>query len=290
METKSLGVLGFNDGLTGEELVAFVKRLEEQGYGSFWVPEAHGREPFSTCGYLLAETTRIHIGPGIANVYVRDAVATETARRNLAEYSGGRFELGLGVSHPMVNEARGHEWVPPVEKLTSYLDAMDAVSATNPAPREPAPIVVAAHGPKLMAFAAERADGCFTHLSPPPRTAMAREALGPDKSVRPLVCACLSDDDATGRAIAREALSIYLPLPAYHRTWEACGFTPDDWRDGYSDRLLEALCAWGDREKIMKTVDAHYAAGADQVLVYPVAAAGAPPLSRELFDALAPAG
>lgn len=290
MNHRSLGVLGFTDELAGKELVRFVQRLEEQGYESFWVPEAHGREPLSTCGYLLAETSRIRIATGIANVYVRDPVATETARRNLAEYSDGRFELGLGVSHASVNEVRGHTWIPPVQKLRGYLDAMEAAPAAGPAPSQPAPVVIAAHGPKLMALAAERADGCLTHLSPPPRTAMARKTLGPSKTVRPLVCACLCDGEAEGRAAAREALSIYLTLPAYHKLWEACGFSAEDWQDGFSDPLIDALCAWGDRARIMSFVEKHHTAGADQVLIYPVGQPGKPSLSQELFDALAPEG
>ncbi|NNL86904.1 MAG: LLM class flavin-dependent oxidoreductase, partial [Myxococcales bacterium] len=183
----TIGALGFTDGLSGDELVAFVKRLERQGYDSFWVAEIYGREVLSTCAYLLANTTRIKIATGIANVYARDAVAAENARRTLAEFSDGRFEMGLGVSHANLNEARGHAWMPPVRKLRSYLEAMKEAPADSPSPAQPAPVVLAAHGPKLMALAGELADGCLTYLSPPQRTELARKILGPNKTVRPLL-------------------------------------------------------------------------------------------------------
>lgn len=288
MARSNLGVLGFTDANSGDELVAFVQGLEAQGYDSFWVPEIYGRETLSTCGYLLARTSRIRIATGIANVYARDAVATENARRGLAEFSGGRFELGLGVSHANLNEVRGHTWVPPVEKLRSYLDEMETGPADSPAPTEPAPVVLAAHGPKLMRLAAERADGCLTYLSPPPRTELARKILGPGKSVRPLLSACLCDSPEEGRAAARAALGFYLQLPAYYKIWEACGFVPEDWAGEGSDRLIDVLCAWGDASRIRARVDEHLAAGADQVLIYPVAAAGESQLSEKLFEALAP--
>ena len=143
VKSGSLGVLGFTDELAGGELVGFVQRLEAQGYESFWVPEIYGREALSTCGYLLAATSRIRIATGIATAYARDAVALENARRNLAEFSDGRFELGLGVSHANLNEPRGHTWIPPVRKLRSYLDAMEAAPADGPAPNQPAPVVIA---------------------------------------------------------------------------------------------------------------------------------------------------
>ncbi|NNL85180.1 MAG: LLM class F420-dependent oxidoreductase, partial [Myxococcales bacterium] len=103
-----------------------------------------------------------------------------------------------------------------------------------------------------------------------------------------LLCACLSESPEAGRAAARQALGFYLALPAYYKIWEACGFEPADWQGEGSDRLIDALCAWGDRSRIEARIEEHLAAGADQVLIYPVATPGSGPVPLELFDALAP--
>src|SRR5690349_20519050 len=119
------GILIATEGFESAGLVAFAQALEQRGYESMWLPELFGREPFATAGYLLGRTQRIAIGTGIANVYVRDAHATARARQSLAELSGGRFMLGLGVSNAALNRSRGHTWEPPLTKMTAYLNALD---------------------------------------------------------------------------------------------------------------------------------------------------------------------
>ena len=75
------------------------------------------------------------------------------ARQTLAELSGGRFVLGLGVSHPPMAVARGHEWISPVAKMRGYLEALRETRVQSPQPAEQAPIFVAAHGPGLLGVA-----------------------------------------------------------------------------------------------------------------------------------------
>jgi len=289
MAKLPLGVLAFNDGLSGTELVRFASQLEEWGYESFWIPEVFGREPLATAGYLLARTARIRIATGIAVIWVRDPVAMAQARRTLAELAEGRFALGIGVSHPALVEPRGHTWSPPVERLEQYLDAMEKAELQSPAPAQPAPLYLAAHGPKLLQVARERCDGAFLYLVPPERARFARERLGTDKELRVVLISCLCEDADTGRRAARRALSFYLGFPAYHRMWRALGYEPADWESGGSDRLVDALIAWGGRERIGARIRAHLEAGADQVLLYPLAPADrGPAMPMDLLEALAP--
>ena len=117
-----LGMLGLNVSMAGLEFVEAVQRFESLDYHELWLPENLGREPFAACGYLLAKTTTLRVSSGIANIYVRDADAAAQGRQTLGELSGGRFSLGLGVSHPSFIEPRGHEWKPPVEKMRAYLN------------------------------------------------------------------------------------------------------------------------------------------------------------------------
>lgn len=288
MAKLPLGVLAFYDALSGEELVRFARGLEDWGYDSLWIPEVFGREPFATAGYLLARTTRIRIATGIAVIWARDPVAMAQGRRTLAEFAEGRFALGIGVSHPALVEPRGHTWSPPVERLTSYLDAMEKADLQSPAPKHPAPLYLAAHGPKLMRVARERTDGAFLYLAPPERTRFARDQLGPDRDLRVVLLACPCGDAETGRRAARHALSFYLNFPAYHRVWRKLGYGPADWEAGGSDRLVDTLVAWGETGRIEERVRAHLEAGADQVLLYPITSDASSAMPLDFLEALAP--
>ena len=172
------GVLTATEQFSADGLVEFAQALEMRGYDSLWLPELFGREPIGTAGYLLGRTRRICIATGIANVYVRDAHATAQARQSLAELSGGRFILGLGVSNAQLNASRGHTWQPPLQKMTAYLDAMDAVKVASPAPAQPCPTYIAAHGPQLQKLGAARTDGVITYLMTPQHARQSRARIG----------------------------------------------------------------------------------------------------------------
>jgi len=196
------GVLTATEQFSTEGLVEFAQALETRGYDSLWLPELFGREPIATAGYLLGRTRRICIATGIANVYVRDAHATAQARQSLAELSGGRFLLGLGVSNPQLNGSRGHTWQPPLKKMTAYLDAMDAVKAASPALAQPCPTYVAAHGPQLQKLGAARTDGVITYLMTPQHTRESRQRIGPAAELNVVAMFLAERDPAIARAKA----------------------------------------------------------------------------------------
>jgi len=282
-------VIYFTDSLDAAALEAFALRLEALGYESLWVPEFFGREPFSTVSFVLARTTRLTVATGIANVYARDALVAAQARQTLAELSGGRFVLGLGVSHPPMAEAHGVPWQPPVRKMTAYLDTLEQTEVASPVPARPAPIWIAAHGPKLLALAAARADGANTYLMPPAHTQDARRILGPDKRLNVVVPACLTRDPGRAREVGRKAIGIYLPLPAYRRRWKAWGFEDSDFEKGGSDRLIDSVIAWGGEDEVRARMRAHREAGASHITVSAINAEGRGP-AWPLFEALAPTG
>ena len=268
--TIPLGVAAYTEGLSGPETVDAVRRLERWGYDSLWVPEIDGREPFSTCGYLLGQTEKIRIGTGIANAYVRDANVAAQARSTLAEFSGGRFTFGLGASHPLLVEPRGHQWEAPLVKLRNYLEGMESAVLTNPQPRQAAPLLIAAHGPKLLQLAAEKTDGVLMYMQPTSAIAAARNTLGADKQLHAIVRCVYADDKETARDIARRALAFYIHLPPYHRAWAAAGFDESDWQTGGSDRLIDAVCACGDIDDIRAYLGDIEAAGASHALLSPL--------------------
>ena len=263
------GVLLLTDAMPVEELESYARRLESLGYDTLWVPEIGGREPFAASAHLLARTTRIGVGTGIANVYARDAVAAAQGRRTLGEFSGGRFTLGLGVSHPFMVERRGHEWVMPVPKMRRYLDDIAAAQVDSPEPAEPAPVIIAAHGPKLLQLASEKSDGAFMYLMPPERVREGRRILGPDKELHVVMRCCLCDDPDQARATARRDVSLYVGLPAYQRVWKSIGFADADFDDSGSDRLIDTVVAWGDEQCIRERIAAYIDAGASHVVLTP---------------------
>ena len=265
-----LTVIQLTEGLPVDALNAFAQRVEALGYDGLWIPELDGREPVATSGHLLASTERLHVGIGIANIYVRDFVAAAQARQTLAELSGGRFWLGLGVSHPMLVEPRGHAFKPPVKALGDYLRGIHATTPSGPSHASPAPIICAAHGPRLLGVTRELADGAFCLNQPPEHTAKAREILGPDKQLCVVIRTCLEPDLDRARMLARKALDFYVKLPAYHRTWKAAGYDETDFENGGSDRLIDAIFALGDEVAIRERVQAHVDAGASEICFYPV--------------------
>jgi len=263
------GVLSFVDGMSPKELIEYALRLEELGYESVWLPDVFGRDVFLTAGFVLENTTRLRVATGIAHVYTRDAIATAQAARTLAEFYPGRFVLGLGVSHPQAAEMRGHAWIPPIRMLRSYLAGVAAAEIRSPEPAEAPPVYIAAHGPKLLALAAESADGANTYLMPPEHTRQARKILGPDKSLNVVLPCCLCDDPEPARATARRGLALYLGLPAYHRQWVQWGLETGDFDAGASDRLVDTLVAWGDEAALRKKIAEHVEAGASEIEVVP---------------------
>ena len=109
MELGKLGVWSPTDRLTTEQLAELAGRVEQLGYGALWYPESMGHEAFALGSFLLCHTKSLIIATGIANIYARDATTARQGQHTLAKLSGGRFLLGLGVSHiPSVEGVRGH--------------------------------------------------------------------------------------------------------------------------------------------------------------------------------------
>lgn len=296
---NTLSLLQFTEGATGPDLVANTERLEALGYETLWLPEViGGREPVAACAYLLGRTSRLRVATGILNVYARDAHAAAQTRQTLAELSGGRFTLGLGVSHPVLVEPRGHVWEAPVKRMSRFLDELDAAPAQEAATVPRAPVVIAGHGPRLMRLAAQRADGLFLYLQPLEQVARARAVLGPERELHVVVRTVLCPDAAKARAVARQALGFYIGLPAYHRAWQSAGFTAADYADGGSDRLLDAIAPWGDAATLRTRLAAYVEAGASHVCLYPIDPtddyrpdrAGGLKWDWATLEALAPAG
>ena len=281
MELGKLGVWVSMDSMTAAEAAAFAKRVEEWGYAALWIPESRGRNALVHSSWLLADTRRLVVATGIANIYARDPMAMANGQRGLNEQSDGRFLLGVGVSHrPMVQGIRGHSYGKPVATMRTYLKAMHDAPYQAPMPSEKPLTIVAALGPRMMALSSELADGAHPYNTTPQHTAKARTILGPGKLLCPEVWVLLETDPAAARRAAREALSRYLQLENYVNSWRREGFGEDDLAGGGSDRFLDAMVAWGDENAIGARIREHWDAGADHVCIQAIGSQG----SRQTFD------
>ena len=292
MNIGRLGVWASMDGMTAAAAASFAQRVEGWGYGTLWLPESRGRNVLVIAGWILANTKTLVVATGIANIYARDPQATASGQLALAEQSGGRFLLGLGVSHvPLVEGLRGHTYGKPVETMREYVEAMRRASYTAPKPAEAPRTIIAALGPNMLALSASHTDGAHPYLVSPEHTKEARGVLGAGKLLCPEQTVLAETDPARARRIARAWLGRYLEMVNYRNNLLRLGFTMADFTGGGSDRLVDQIVAWGDAAAIRARVEAHWAAGADHVCIQalnPDEAAPALPDER-LLAALAPA-
>ena len=242
--------------------------LDQLGFGAIWFPESLGRESLTNAGLLLSATSRIVVATGIANIYARDPVTTAAGQNTLAEAYPGRFLLGLGVSHiPLVEQLRGHTYGKPIASMQAYLDGMDRAPYRAAAPNIKPSRVLAALGPQMLRLAAERADGAHSYFVPPEHTARAREILGSDRVLAVEQAVVFESDATKAREIARAHTSRYLALPNYVNNLRRLGFDDADITNSGSDRLVDAIVAWGDLAAVSDRIRAHHSAGASHVCV-----------------------
>ena len=289
MELGKLGVFCFTDTLTPAQLTELAQRTESLGYAALWYPEVLSYESFALGSFLLHETENLIIASGIANIYARDAAAAKQGQHTLATLSGGRFLLGLGVSHvPLVEDARGHQYSRPVTTMRAYLDTMEKAAAMAPQLDEPPPTVLAALGPKMTELAAAHTAGALSYNVTPEHTAGAREIVGPDKWLCVEQKVLLVKDPAKAREVARQTMAFYMPLPNYRNNWLRLGFSEADLADGGSNRFLDAMVAWGDESVIQGRIQEHFDAGASHVCIQPLHPDGQPLPDLNARAALAP--
>jgi probable F420-dependent oxidoreductase len=285
----NIGIWFAHNALSLADSIALARTVETCGYGALWIPEAIGRDPFVHLAYLASHTSSLVLATGIANIWARDAVTMAAAQKTLAEVSGNRFVLGLGVSHaPLVEGVRGHHYHRPLSYMRDYLEKMAAAPYDAPTPTTKPPVVLAALRQKMLALARDKADGAHPYFVPPEHTRRARAILGPGKLLAPAQAVMLETDPGRARAAARAYMRTYVPrLPNYAHNLRELGYTEADFADGCSDRLVDDIVVWGGVDTIKARLQAHYDAGADHVCILPLATEGRLP-NMATIEALAP--
>jgi len=252
--------LRYGDAATSAEAAA---ELESLGYRAVWIPDVGG-DVFGAVENLLGGTKTMTIATGILNLWMHSAEETAAEHARLTAEHGPRFMVGIGISHaPLIDHTEPGRYRTPLAKTAEFLDGLDAA----PIPLAADDRMLAALGPKMVQLAGERTAGTHPYLITPEHTAQARAALGPTATIAAEQAVILDTNPESARSVARLNLSTYLGLPNYTNNWKRIGFTDDDLADGGSDRLIDALVAWGDDTAIRERVQAHRDAGADHVCV-----------------------
>ena len=288
MNLQTPGVFTFLDGLSGTQTGQLARKVEQLGYSALWFPEVLGREPFSFASYLLSQTERLVIATGIVVPYAYEPIAIANATRTLAELFGDRFLLGLGVSNAQANARRGIPYGKPLSFAREYLAKMKAAPYTAPAPQNDPPVVLAGMMPKMLQLAATQTQGTHTYFTVVEQIAATRKALGPEPWLCAEIGVMLESDADKARSAARSYMQIYLQVDHYVQRFKEVGFTDADIANGGSDRLVDAVVAWGDAAKIRESITAYYKAGASHVCLMPLRSEGGMNPDEQAIEVLAP--
>lgn len=247
----NLGRFGsFGRGVTPQQAT----EIEALGYGAVWV----GGSPPAALSWvepILQATTTLCVATGIVNIWSAPAQRVAESFHRIEAAYPGRFLLGIGVGHAeMISEYRK-----PYNALVEYLDRLDDYGV--PANRR----VVAALGPRVLGLSARRSAGAHPYLTTPEHTARARELIGPSAFLAPEHKVVLTTDSARARTVGRQALDMYFNLANYRNNWKRLGFTDHEVSRPGSDRLVDAVVAYGTPDAIAARLNEHLLAGADHV-------------------------
>lgn len=247
----NLGRFGsFGRGVTPQQAT----EIEALGYGAVWV----GGSPPAALSWvepILQATTTLCVATGIVNIWSAPAQRVAESFHRIEAAYPGRFLLGIGVGYAeMISEYRK-----PYNALVEYLDRLDDYGV--PANRR----VVAALGPRVLGLSARRSAGAHPYLTTPEHTARARELIGPSAFLAPEHKVVLTTDSARARKVGRQALDMYFNLANYRNNWKRLGFTDDEVSRPGSDRLVDAVVAYGTPDAIAARLNEHLLAGADHV-------------------------
>lgn len=242
--------------------------IEELGFSGLWMSAGFGQGVPPIFADMLAATQRMTVAAGILSIWHATPAEASGTFAELERAHPGRFLLGLGTSHPSSVDGQGRRYEKPYSRMIGYLDDLDSGQSPVPTDRR----VLAALGPKMLALAAERAVGAHPYFVPVEHTERARTILGEGPLLAPEQAVFLETDPAIARSIGRQHMEYYLAQPNYTNNLRQFGYGDEDFSGGGSDRLVDALVAWGTIEQVAARVRAHHAAGADTVVVQVITA------------------
>jgi probable F420-dependent oxidoreductase len=265
MELGTVGIWDTWDGPDGVAVGAATE-METLGYSTLWSSAGFELGLPDRFGRFLGATAHVPVASGILSIWHATPAQVAEAVGALEVDHPGRFVLGLGTSHAPIVEQLDTSYAFPFSRMVDYLDELDDLGPAVAADRR----ILAALGPRMLTLAAERTAGAHPYFVPVEHIARARDLIGPGPLLAPELAVVLETDPDLARARAREYTAGYLRLPNYVDNLRTLGYD-DDLEGSGSDRLVDAVIAWGDAATIAERVSAFRDAGADHVCIQVVA-------------------
>ncbi len=255
--------------------------LDALGYSALWIPDVGG-DVLESVEHLLGATNYAKVATGILNIWMHTPTEVSERRAAWNDDWQQRFAMGLGASHAvLIDMNEPGRYAKPYSKMVEYLDGLDA--AGFPADAR----LLAALGPKMLGLSRDRAAGAHPYFVPVEHIAHAREILGADPIIAAELAVVLDTNSSSARDTARRHTQVYVTLPNYTNNLRNFGFGDDDFADRGSDRLVDAIVAWGTVDTVASRVEAMRAAGANHVCIQVIRADDEVP--RDDWRELAPA-
>jgi alkanesulfonate monooxygenase SsuD/methylene tetrahydromethanopterin reductase-like flavin-dependent oxidoreductase (luciferase family) len=277
------------------DILAWSRRADSLGYSGVFIPESFN-DSLAYAQAVASVTTRLAVGTGITNVYLRHPTLLAQQAAAVQEFSGGRLLLGLGVGHRAVNSSLGIEMGDPLEKMRDIIGTLRTAWAKGPhqpRPQAPPKILAAALVRPMVELAGELADGVIFNLFPLERyrRAMAMLHRGAQRAGRDAqsleVChfttAYLGPERAACLREAKRMLARYASLPFYGNMLAKSGFQREvdairaamksrevaKAEEAVSDDMAEAVTLVGDPAHCRERLRAYQMAGATMAIVFP---------------------
>jgi F420-dependent oxidoreductase-like protein len=276
---------------TLDESVSRIKIAERLGVESVWVTQLpNSRDAALVLAAYAHATPRLAFGTAVLPIYTRHPTAMVQMAATLDEMSGGRFILGLGVSHKVTVESMwGLHLEHPAAAMREYLDIVrtslrdggcsiegkhfSAHWAYSGPRRAEMPVFISALGPRMLELAGEEADGVVLWMCSPayirdhvvPAVTAGRQKAGKTMDGFEIFAAipvCLTTDRAAGQAVFRQTVERYAnPALYYRKMMDASGFKAELEAGEVSEGMLDELSGIGDEEKVRDVIRRYREAG-----------------------------
>jgi len=226
-------------------IVELAREVERRGFAGIYCPTAGGTDPLALCQAIAQATHTIHVGTSIQPIYFRLPAELARGAAFIHEISGGRFRLGVGVTHAPVHAAHGLRPGKPLGDMRDYVAAMRAAEpTTGPLP----PIVLATLRSRMLALAAEIADGAVwangsRSYMPAQLKAITEEKRKGGFFVGDMVPTVIDADETAAKAVLKKTLTLYCRLPNYRNYWKEAGYVEEM-------AAIEAAIAAGESDRV----------------------------------------
>lgn len=285
-----------------ERTLEIAAEIEQRGFSGVYCPSMG--DPVALCQAIAHVTNEIHFGTSVQPIYFRNPVDMASTAAFIHEISGGRFWLGIGVTHGPVHERLGITPGKPLSDIREYIAAMEAASAQH---GELPPIVLATLRQRMAELSAEISSGAVwanascndfqnsvAHLG----DAASRD----DFFVGNMIPTVIDDDRAAGAARNRKTLAGYVSLPNYRNYWKQAGWIdemeaaetaiaagdPEALDRAMTDDWLSNATLYGSASQVRDSVEAWFDAGCKTPILVPSSTSGGQLKAlEELFDTFA---